>query len=260
MVMDKGTRWDRMNPGVNNESPTVTLGSNNLAPAEPNIGAGEGTTFLLVVDTKLKTEKLKIGGQKVKATYYKVKIPKKSYKAPLAGYRTPVGTVVVTQKLKSDAKGKLYVSDTDVDVSQVVKKKAKTKIGDGTADPPGSLIIDIKTVTTHRTMGEIAMKEKATTTWTTGTSSLVVKGSKSEFEGMAFPEVDPSGVLPTPLVGEPLDLKAGTGTLVSTSATMNAKTIAGKMDILRGQVWVMKIKGKRGPGGPRPSRPQQRLP
>jgi hypothetical protein len=86
------------------------------------------------------------------------------------------------------------------------------------------------------------MKTITTNTWTTGKSSMVVKGSKSTLEGMAFPEDDPSGILPTPLVGVPLDLEAGTGTLVSTIALMGlSQEGTGKMDMLRGQVWVMKI-------------------
>jgi hypothetical protein len=237
---------------ANNESPTVFVGSVNNGAPWATVTANEGITFQMEVGTKAKPESVKIGKKKVKALYWPVTVKKKSFSAPMARYDQivegepgappDVYAMEMVTKMAKNAKGKLYITDTDVDVSHVQgKRRPKTRIGDGTVDPMGSLIIDISTVTTHSTMDEIAIKEKATTTWTTGTSSIVVKKSKGALEGMAFPEDDPSGVLPTPLEGEPLDFDAGTGTLVSTSASMNVKMTAGKMDTLRGQVWVMKI-------------------
>jgi hypothetical protein len=250
-ILDTDTLWTLTDPAANNESPAVwVLSINKEAPASPGsvITANEGITFQLGVKHKAKTKKVRIGKEKVKTTYYPVTIKKKTFKAPIAEY---LGTdpiegrdwevEIVTDMAKS-AKGKLYISDTDVDVSHVQgKKKSKTKIGDGTVDPPGSLIIDIELVVSHRARGVIIIKERLRTTWTTGTSSIVVNKSKSGLEGMAFPEDDPSGVLPTPLVGVPLDLEAGTGTLVATSGTMRSRISLGRWDILRGQVWKMKI-------------------
>ena len=243
LVMNPGTPWDRMNPKVNNESPTITLNSNNLAPVEGQIDAGERMTFALVVDGKLKKTKVKIAGQKVEATYQKVKIPKKSYIVPVARYESPMGTVVVTQTLKSDAKGKLYITNGDVDVSQVIKKKAKTKIGDGTADPAGSLLIKLKTelkIVIEET-GEKFMGMKTESYLTTGMVRIVVQGSDSPLEGLALPKDDRSGLLTTPLVGVPLDLEAGTGTLVGISGFMNMKSALGRSDSITLQVRVLDI-------------------
>jgi hypothetical protein len=249
-VMNPGTPWDRMNPTVNNESPVSTnvLVNSNEQPTA--IGANEGTTYDLVVDTKLKKKKVKIGGQKVIATYYKVKIPKKSYRVPAQEYWTPMGLTRTTTELKSNAKGMLYVSNGDVDVMSVLKKKAKTKIGDGKVDPyaredfQGALIIQMKTQTTMIVVdtGKKFMKLKMKNYTTTGTSSIVVSGSKTALDGMALPASDASGLLPNPLHGEPIDLDAGTGTVVSTSGTMKAKSALGRVDRITASVSVLSIK------------------
>jgi hypothetical protein len=68
----------------------------------------------------------------------------------------------------------------------------------------------------------------------------VYKGTKSGLEGKAMPD-DSTGVLPTPLVGAPVDLDAGTGTLVFTAAAMSLGMALGMMDVLNGGKWVMKI-------------------
>jgi len=60
-----------------------------------------------------------------------------------------------------------------------------------------------------------------------------------------MPNDDTSKALTTPLVGQPLDLVAGTGTLVVTTGFMNAKNkMLGMIDNLTGQVWVMTITKK----------------
>ena len=247
-ILNTDNGWDVTDPTANNESPSISVASMNKgAPGEPVVTANEGITFQMEVTGKAKTERVKIAGKKVKATYYPVTIKKKSFEAPIGRSETisdgEVYEIETTTVMAKDAKGKLYISDTDVDVSQVMKgKKPKTKIGDGTADPAGSLLIDISTKSTQKTRGMVVMTEKSTSTWTTGTSSILIEGSKSALEGMAFPD-DSSGLLPTPLVGVPLDLEAGTGTLVSTLGIMNMKMMMGKIDILRGQVWVMNITG-----------------
>jgi hypothetical protein len=256
-VMNPGTPWDRMNPAVNNESPvsTIVLVNSNKQPTA--IGSNEGTTYDLVVDTKLKKKKVKIGGQKVVAQYYKVKIPKKSYRVPDSEYWTPMGLTRTTTELKSNAKGMLYVENGDVDVMSVLKKKAKTKIGDGKVDPyaredfQGAMIIQMKTQTTMIAVdtGKKFMKLKMKNYTTTGTSSIVVSGSKTALDGMALPASDTSGLLTGALrgpagslQGQPIDLDAGTGTLVSTSGTMKGKSALGRVDRITASVSVLSIK------------------
>jgi hypothetical protein len=254
MVMDPRTPWDRMNPGVNtqnNESPqsTITLINNESQP--PAVEANEGTTFDLVVDTKLKKKKVKIGGQKVVAQYYKVKIPKKSYRVPEATYYSPMGELRAVTKMKGNAKGMLYVENGDVDLYTLVKKKPKTKIGDGKADPEGSMIIQMKSeikITVVET-GKKFMKTKSKSYMTTGEASLVVQGSKTKLDGLSLPADDKTGLIVGALrgpagglKGQPLDLDAGTGTLVTTSATMKGKTALGRTDSITSQVWVLSIK------------------
>jgi hypothetical protein len=257
-ILNTDTLWTMTDPTANNESPAVWVASPYKAVPGPERGviASEGITFQLEVKEKAKTKKVRIGKQKVKTTYYPVTIKKKSFKAPIAEYVIVQGEDVyemeMVTKMTKNAKGKLYISDTDVDLSHVQGigvKKPKTRIGDGTVDPPGSPIIGMKFVIRHGSGGETLWTDKVTTTWTTGKSSTLVKGAKSWLEGMAFPEDDPSGLLPTPLVGEPLDLDAGTGTLVSTATSKNMKPkvaileaftrtkIEGKLHSLRGQVW-----------------------
>src|SRR4030043_1250887 len=112
----------------------------------------EGFTFQMVVGAKLKTEKVK--STKGTASYYEVTIPKKSFKGSITTFPIIGGggaIAEVTNVMKKDAKGKLYTSGGDVDVSQVAAKKVKTQIGDGTADPAGSLVFTSLTLSSFIT-------------------------------------------------------------------------------------------------------------
>ena len=243
VILDTATPFDRNNPTVNNESPDVFMGSINNAPVGPDqvsSDANEGISFQMVVETKAKTEKTKVGP----ATYYPVTISGRTFKAPIIRYESPMGTLRTVTKMAGNAKGKLYISGGDVDVSQEMgETKLTTKIGDGIVDPVGSLIVPItvERTTIIEATGKPFFKAKLSFTWTTGSSRIQVAGSKSGLKGMALPDNDPTGLLPQPLVGESLNLEAGTGKLVATVGGMNAKTPLGQIDFLRGQVWVMKI-------------------
>jgi hypothetical protein len=203
-----------------------------------------GTTFQMVVEAKAKTEKLKTGP----ASYYPVTIIAKSFKAPSAEF--PMigggGMAKEVKVMQKDAKGKLYISGGDVDVTSVQgAKKVTSQIGDGTVDPAGSMIlgpITLVSILTLESTGKVFMSTGTTYMMTTGKSYLILKGTKSRMEGKAMPNDDTSKNLPNPLVGKPLDLNAGTGALVGTATVMNSnnKTI-GLMDYLNGQLWVMKI-------------------
>jgi len=184
----------------------------------------------MTVDKKLKTEKVK-SIKKGTADYYKVDI--KKIKIPDTYFTLDGNKFKVTTKA-SNAKGQLYVSGGDVDVSQLMgKSKPKETIGDGTADPEGSLLIPkLKlTVTVFgpdvgKKKGKKMMTIKTLSTLTTGQSRIVVdelKKSKSGLAGLAIPDDGPEGVLPNPLQGSPLDLEAGAVTLVSTTSVMNIK-------------------------------------
>ncbi len=90
--------------------------------------------------------------------------------------------------------------------------------------------------------GKVFLEAPLTCSWTTGNASIVVKGSKNRLDGKSLPNDDTSGKLAKPLVGVPVDLNAGTGTLVSTTALFNQKNkTLGIMDYLQGQTYVMKI-------------------
>jgi len=244
-ILNTATAWDTTNPTVNNESPHVYLSSVNKGDPSEVVVAYEGITFQMVVGTKAVTEKLKTG----KASYYPVTIIAKTFKAPGEWYQFKSGDTVYDLKIVTtmdkDAVGKLYTtSGGDVDVSTVQAAMPKTKIGDGTADPAGSMIIPISLSRLHTLASprmNINKDVKATATWTTGQSSILVKGSKSGLEGKALPKDDSTGLLPNPLVGVPVDLAAGTGTLVSTDVSLKVANAIGSADILRGGMWVMKI-------------------
>jgi len=236
----KGTTYQVV---VQKNSPVVSLVSvNNGAPA-PNVAQNDGVSFQMIVGTKLLTEKVK--STKGTASYYEVTIPKKSYKAPTQEFPMPTGgTAVRGSYIANDAKGKLYVSGGDVDVSSVLSKKQTSKIGDGTADPAGSFLIQINTVSTltDKSTGKFLMNAPSTSWYTTGKSYCIVKGSKTKVEGKALPNDDTTKSLTTPLVGQPLNLDAGTGTLVVTTGVLQVKNkMLGLIDNLTGQVWVMKI-------------------
>jgi hypothetical protein len=181
-VVGASTPWDRMEPTLNNESPVSSVNIINENPQPFAMNANEGTTYNLVVDTKLKKKKVKIGGEKVVAYYYKVKIPKKSYRVPVQEYWTPMGIVRTQQQMKSDAKGMLYTENGDVDTFSVLKKKMKTKIGDGKVDPyaredfQGAMILKTKNEILMTTVdtGDKFMKLKTGSYMTTGRTQLVV--------------------------------------------------------------------------------------
>ena len=244
-ILNTATSSDVTKPKENVESPLVQLQSiNKGAVGDPLVLPYDGITFQMVLGTKLMTEKLKTG----KATYYPVTIIAKTFKAPAEEYQfiqdpDTYDLKVVTTMVK-DAIGKLYTSGGDVDVSTVQASSPKVKIGDGTVDPAGSMVIPIILTRIHtlpsRNMN-INKDVKATATWTTGQSTCIVKGSKSGLEGKALPKDDSSGLLPNPLVGVPLDLAAGTGTLVSTDVSYKVANALGLVDFLRGGIWVMKI-------------------
>ena len=228
------------------DSPSITYISINAGAPSPQASDSAGITFKMVVEEKAKTEKVKSTGQK--ASYYPVTILAKSFsgktsKFPMIGGE---GYAITTMVMKKDAKGKLYFNGGgDVDVSNVMGKKLVTKIGDGTADPAGSLIIDnllVNTITKLESTGKVFLQVPLTGTYTTGKSYIVVKGTKTRLEGKALPNDDPTKTVPTPLVGQPVDLDAGTGTLVGTTAILNQKNkTMGMMDFLHATVWVMKI-------------------
>ena len=230
-------------------SPVVSLVSINGGAPSVSGANNETTTFQMVVEAKAKTEKLKTGP----ATYYPVTIIAKTFKDPGSHYNTPYGEetmdMAITKTLAKNAIGKLYISGGDVDVKNVqAEKKLTQTIGDGTTDPAGSLIIPIMLFNLNYQVVNrdiIIGKEKVwITTLTTGQSSTLVKGSKSSvaFEGKVLPDDDTSVMLPKPLVGTPINLVDGTGTLVVTECSMNMSVMMiGKTDHLRSFIWKMKI-------------------
>ncbi len=234
----KGTTY---NVTLENGSMTASLVSIQGGTPAMNTAKAVGTTFQLVVGTKLLTDK------KTGATYYEVVIPKKSYRGVTQEFPMPGGGIAVKgDAMKGDAKGKLYADGKgDVDVTNVLGKKMVSKIGDGTPDPAGSMIIQIST--------QIYLKEKAsgksmmnlvTTSWyTTGKTTIVGQGSKTKLDGKTLPDGDTSNTLPKPLIGKPIDLKAGTGTLVVCSGYTKLKSkLTGITDALTGQNWILNIK------------------
>jgi hypothetical protein len=221
-------------------SPVVSLVSTNGGAPGASTAQNETISFKMVVDAKAKTEKLKTGP----ASYYPVTILAKSYRAPVQEFPMPGGTAVRSSLIAKDAVGKLYISGGDVDVSSVLGSKMTTVIGDGTVDPAGSMILQMSTVSnlTDKATGKVLMTMPQTSWYTTGKSYCIVKGSKTRLDGKALPNDDTTKLLPTPLVGKPIDLKAGTGTLVITAGTVQVKTkTLGTIDNLTGQIWVMAI-------------------
>jgi hypothetical protein len=201
-----------------------------------------GFSFKMIVTEKATTEKLKTGP----ATYYPVLIPAKSWKGKPSEQAIPGGTTSVTSTLlKSDAKGKLYLSGGDVDVRTVVgEKKAVTTIGDGKVDPANSLVIpmNLTVVGVVKETGKTYLTMPMSQTLTTGTSYVVAQGVKGGLNGKAYPDSDNTKTLPKPLVGTPLDLNAGTGALAGTTGAMNivGKNI-GSIDFITASLWVMQI-------------------
>jgi hypothetical protein len=162
-----------------------------------------------------------------------------------------MGQLRTVSEYKSDGKGMLYVENGDVDVFTAVKgKKAKSKIGDGKADPEGSLIVKTKSQVSIIVIdtGKKFMKTKTSSYMTTGEAHLVVSKSKTPLDGKRLPQDDVSGLLTGSLIGpggglkgQPIDLDAGTGTLVSTSAVIKGKSALGRVDNITSSVYVLSI-------------------
>jgi hypothetical protein len=224
-------------------SPILSLVSVNASASAPQLAQQEGITFKMVVDAKAKTEKLKTGP----ATYYPVTILAKSYKAPTQKFPMVGGGGMAIQSsiMAKDAKGKLYTSGGDVDISVLVGKKVTEKIGDGKVDPAGSMIfqgVTITSVITLESSGKVIMTTPSIQSMTTGQSSLVVSGSGTRLDGKKLPADDTTKALSNPLVGTPVDLNAGTGVLVSTDGSIgNKNKTIGTTDFIGGQIWNMKI-------------------
>jgi len=231
---------------IQEDSPNLLMNSINGGAPGWSLVQNEGTTFQLEVETKVKTEKVK--STKQKASYYNVKIPKKSYKGADQEVTIPgVGDCVKKTVLAKDAKGKLYISGGDVDITQLLGKKLKTQIGDGKADPEGSMIltIDTKTDMIIKDTGKKLMTTKSQYNFTTGKTRTSASGSKTKLDGRALPDNDTTETLSNPMVGEPVDLKAGTGTLVSTMGFVNIKNkVLGTIDNLAANIWVLKLTEK----------------
>jgi hypothetical protein len=210
----------------------------NGAPV-PEPAKNAGTTFQMVIGTKA-----------AKDGSLPVTILAKSYKSapnrfPMVGGGGYADAVLV---MKKDAVGKYYPKGgAPVDVSVVFGAKgAKTTIG-GAAGPAGSMIIPLTTddqITLESTK-KMVMDTLIPYTFTTGTATIVVQGTKTRLEGKGFPKDDPSKYLPNPLTGSPLDLNAGTGTLVGVGAETGQKNKAfGLVDCLNATVFQMTITKK----------------
>ena len=226
----KGTTY---NVVIQGGSPVVALVSVNGGAGAANPGTMAGVTFQLVVGAKLAKDK--------SGSYYPVTIPAKSWKAPTNEYAAPGGVKLINYtSVAGDGTGKLYPSGGAVDVSNVLGAKLASTISG--AGPAGSMIIQMTTVSNliDKSSGKSLMKVPNLTSFTTGKSYLIVKGTKSRLEGKAVP--DSINGLPNPLVGTPVDLNAGTGTLVATQGGLNVKNkLLGVNDNIVGQVLVMKI-------------------
>jgi len=237
----KGTTYNVL---IDKGSALVTYTSIAGGAASPSASKSDGITFQMVVDAKAKTEKVKSTGQT--ATYYPVTILAKSWKAPTSRMMMPGGDAALsTTILKKDGKGKYYsTAGGDVDINNVMAKKLVSKIGDGKADPVGSMTIDITMFVTSslESTKKVFLQLPMALTLTTGKSYVVANGTKTRLDGKAMPDNDTTNTLPKPLVGAPVDLNAGTGTLVSTTGIVGLKNkTLGTMDMLFGQIFVVKI-------------------
>jgi len=119
-VLSQAAGGTTYNVTILSGSPLLTIASVNGSAAGPQVAKLEGTSFKMVVDAKAKTEKLKTGS----ATYYPVTIIAKSYNAPTMKFMMPGGTAIQSSFMAKDAKGKLYTSGGDVDVTVLVKLPA----------------------------------------------------------------------------------------------------------------------------------------
>jgi hypothetical protein len=240
----KGTTY---NVVLQKGSVSLSIVSINDGASVPQLGSLENTSFQIVVESKVQTEKVKSTG--ATAQYYPVTLLAKSVKSPTVEY--PMigggGTAVKSLTIPKDGKGKLYISSGgDVDYSVVQgEKKATVKFGDGKPDVKGSMFIPIIT-NSNLTSKETGKKMQVAVQQcylTTGTCSIIAQGIKGGVNGKSLPDNDTTKTLSKPLMGVPVDLDAGTGTVVSCSASMNAKNtmVNGTVDNITGQVWIMKI-------------------
>ena len=240
-VLSQAAGGTTYNVTIQKGSPLLTVSSVNGSAPGPQVTQLEGISFKMVVDAKAKTEKLKTGT----ATYYPVTIIAKSYKAPTMKFMMPGGEAIQSSFMPKDAKGKLYTSGGDVDVSVMVGAKgAVSTVGDGKVDPAGSMIIPFTStsVITQQSTGKAFMTTSTFVYLTTGQSSLIVKGTKTRLEGKALPADDTTKSMPNPMVGKPVNLNAGTGTLVGNMATLGIKSKAvGTTDYIASQIFVMQI-------------------
>ena len=227
-------------------SATASIVSINDGAAAATGASLEGTTFQLIVEGKTKTEKVKSTG--ATAEYYPVTLPKKSFKSPKSEFpnMSGGGTTVKSSYMKADAKGKLYVSGGDVDITVIRGEKKETyKYGDGQADPKGSLFLTLTLVSalSDKNTGAKLQDVPQLVNLTTGTTSLTVQNVKGGLNGKELPKNALSTKLVSdPMTGKVIDLDAGTGTLVATSGAMNGKNkTMGLIDNVTAQVWVMKI-------------------
>jgi len=240
----KGTTY---NVVLQKGSVSLSIVSINDGASVPQLGSLENTSFKIVVESKVQTEKVKSTG--ATAQYYPVTLLAKSVKSPTVEY--PMigggGTAVKSLTIPKDGKGKLYISSGgDVDYSVVQgEKKATVKFGDGKPDVKGSMFIPIIT-NSNLTSKETGKKMQVAVQQcylTTGTCSIKAQGIKGGVNGKSLSADDTTKTLSKPLMGVPVDLDAGTGTVVSCSASMNAKNtmVNGTVDNITGQVWIMKI-------------------
>jgi hypothetical protein len=227
---------------IQNGSPEISLASINDGVAAPQIGKYDGSSFKMVVTEKATTEKVKSTGGT--ATYYPVTILAKTFKGPSSSYLMPGGGTTIAKTLMAkDAVGKLYLSGGDVDVSQIQgEKKATTKIGDGKEDPAYSLVIPVDFLSTMAQDGKVYMSMKQSAYMTTGIATITASGVKGGLNGKALPANDTTKTLPNPLVGVPLDLEKGTGTIVGVTGIMNvANKVVGSIDQISAQKWILQI-------------------
>jgi len=195
-------------------------------------------TFQLVIAAKLSKDK--------SGTYYPVTLVAKSFKSgvdkfPMVGGGGMADRTTVVPK---DAVGKLYPNGGAVDVSVVAGAKGPVATIGGNVGPPGSMILPVTLVSvlTLESTRKVFMTQTTFQYMTTGQSSVVARVSKTRLEGKSIPADDTTKLLPNPLVGKPIDLAAGTGTLVGTQASFgNKNKTVGTIDLIGGLIWVMKI-------------------
>jgi hypothetical protein len=238
----KGTSYKVV---LQNGSFTANMFSaNDGAAASVPQGDVAGISFTMVVEGKSKTEKLKSTGGK--AEYYPVTILAKSFKGKPEerAMADGSGTAITVTQMAKDSKGKLYISGGDVDVVAVQgEKKLTYKLGDGKADPKGSLFVELQmaSIVTNKATGKLMQNVLLPQLVTTGTASITVQGAKGGLNGKKIP--DNMKGLSNPLAGKVIDLDAGTGTLVGVAAMMNVKnlTLGQPIDAMVASNWVMQI-------------------